>query len=130
MKNNTACECAGPGWCDRHRIYKGDYLVETCRRCPDYFDLWELGIGPFQSSPARPPRDPCCHRNSSPHREVLCELCGERQLQVPVFRCAVYGECTERRYGIRSVAARTTQACLSCPEYQSVNDVKGTASTP
>lgn len=44
----TACECAEPGYCSRHRCPKPEHWWQLCQIREDYFRLWELGRGPGQ----------------------------------------------------------------------------------
>lgn len=46
--------------------------------------------------------------------EVQCQLCGERDVLLPVHACAVHDQCVPRRYkaGTRDALA----SCRFCPE--------------
>ena len=35
------CQCAGPGWCERHRMDKADHLVSLCRTRAEYRAKWD-----------------------------------------------------------------------------------------
>src|SRR5258708_1830868 len=96
----TPCECPAPGWCNRHGCHKEPFWFELCRRRQAYFDLWETGAGPLQKMATRHvPLARCLSRSLEAVDFVLCELCGQRDVPVAVFACAVFGRCTERRYG-------------------------------
>lgn len=56
----------------------------------------------------------CAHRGEKV-REVPCLLCGERDQIVPVFACAVHGECTLRHSGR---PRQKLANCLGCRERQ------------
>ena len=47
------CECSIPdgGYCNRHHIEKTAHFVLLCHTRPEYFQAWELGIGPRQRAP-------------------------------------------------------------------------------
>ncbi|MBN72689.1 MAG: hypothetical protein CME32_25830 [Gimesia sp.] len=45
----TGCECAAPGWCERHQCKKHPHFHRLCQTRTDYFDLWERGAGPGQN---------------------------------------------------------------------------------
>lgn len=53
MKQNqsakTNCECAAPGWCERHQCKKHPHFHKLCQTRADYFELWEKGAGPGQN---------------------------------------------------------------------------------
>jgi hypothetical protein len=42
----TACECEGPGFCDRHKCHKTEHFYNLCKSRSDYYALWEEGRGP------------------------------------------------------------------------------------
>lgn len=114
----TPCECAAPGWCSRHRCEKPEYFWHLCRRRHDFFEAWEQGRGPRQTTaPPGALREPCRHRGQEPIDQVPCDLCGGRTIQVAVYTCALFGECTERRYGTRTERARSMASCLSCASF-------------
>lgn len=118
----TACECPQPGWCERHQCQKTPEWHFLCRRISAEYDRWERGDGPCVNRPHPvgnvTPLPPCRHRSLDPAGHVECELCGQRKVLVPVFVCAKYGQCTERRFGNRSSTARQMHSCLTCSEYQ------------
>ena len=45
----TDCECAAPGWCERHQCKKHPHFHKLCQTRSDYFQLWEKGAGPGQN---------------------------------------------------------------------------------
>ena len=99
------------------------YLL-LCQRRPEFFDLWEANRGPFQDlGPPVPPLTPCRHRELEPFDSVACELCGQWQVQVPVFACNIFGECTLRRYGNSTKRARDMLSCLTCDHYEPYSEV-------
>ena len=123
---STPCECAAPGWCARHKCSKNRAHFELCRRLIAWYEAWELGEGPcFDAQGAFDSRDACRHRGAEPIDAVTCDLCGDRAMQVPVFACVVFGECTERRYGTRTPRARSMAACLSCERYEASSSEGG-----
>jgi len=54
----SACECNGPGFCQRHKCNKTAHWFHLCQTRPDYFQLWEQGRGPGQSTNAQPVTSP------------------------------------------------------------------------
>ena len=114
----TPCQCTAAGWCPRHDCHKTRVHFEYCRRLPAWFEAWERGERPGAPELVEPvPLARCRQRGREAIRFVTCDLCGERQLQVAVYRCTVFRECTERRYGTRTPEAREMAACLSCDRY-------------
>ena len=125
----TQCECEAAGWCPRHQCVKTHDWLLLCRLDQFTFDLWENGGGPCvdriqadlaaQAKALPQPVEllPCRHRGVEPLEMVDCELCGGRQLSVPVFACGVLGKCTPRRYGSRTAEMRTMPSCLRCSHY-------------
>lgn len=119
----TPCECERAGWCARHRCEKPWALVELCRRRPAWFDLWERGEGPGQTSP-RPStfthRPACVQRREVVRREA-CSTCAGR-VELFVWSCAVHGECTVLK------AVPGLACCATCGDFQSdPNRVDGSA---
>src|SRR5262245_45087238 len=51
-ENQTGCECAVAGWCERHKIYKVAHFHKLCRTHIGYFLQYERGEGPGQNQPA------------------------------------------------------------------------------
>lgn len=47
------CECKSSCFCVRHKVSKSAEWVALCKSRPDYFNLWEKGIGPGQVTPTR-----------------------------------------------------------------------------
>lgn len=45
------CDCSIAGYCKRHSLQKSADWIALCQAHPDYFALWEKGIGPGQSLP-------------------------------------------------------------------------------
>jgi glycosyltransferase involved in cell wall biosynthesis len=52
----TACECHGPGFCERHQIHKTDVLYRLCQTRPDYFAAWEASRNAPGGAPRAAPR--------------------------------------------------------------------------
>jgi hypothetical protein len=50
----TPCECTQAGWCPRHQCEKTEHWVHLCQTRPDYFELYEQGLGPGQLKPQEP----------------------------------------------------------------------------
>lgn len=48
----SRCECADPGWCERHKVNKGARMHELCDHAdhPAYWEAWEGGYGPGQKA--------------------------------------------------------------------------------
>lgn len=44
----TKCECAGPGFCQRHGCCKTVHFYRLCKNDERYFRMWEEGRGPNQ----------------------------------------------------------------------------------
>ncbi|WP_198000923.1 glycosyltransferase [Gimesia fumaroli] len=49
QSSKTDCECASPGWCERHQCKKHPHFHKLCQTRTDYFELWEKGAGPGQN---------------------------------------------------------------------------------
>ncbi|QDU10755.1 glycosyltransferase [Gimesia aquarii] len=49
QSSKTDCECAEPGWCERHQCKKHPHFHKLCQTRTDYFELWEKGAGPGQN---------------------------------------------------------------------------------
>jgi len=45
----TDCTCPIAGWCDRHKIDKGEHWHKLCREHSDYRAAWDRGAGPGQT---------------------------------------------------------------------------------
>ena len=55
----TDCQCHGPGFCERHKVQKGERWFQLCQTRDDYFQAWEAGTGPGQPKPqsvVKPPK--------------------------------------------------------------------------
>ena len=115
----TNCECVAPGWCERHRLLKTDNLWYLCRTSAAYFALFESSEWAAPSAVYHAPRAACSHRGSEAVRLVTCDLCGSRGRLVSVFRCEVFGECTERRFTTHPERQKNVQSCLACTSYSS-----------
>ncbi len=46
MNRTTICECAGPGFCPRHRCNKTAFYITLCATKQEWFEKWEAGDGP------------------------------------------------------------------------------------
>ncbi len=57
-----------------------------------------------------------CEHQGAETRSVPCGLCGQRDVSVSVYQCAVHGECT-RRFA-RPRGEPKLVCCLSCRDYQ------------
>lgn len=66
-----------------------------------------------------------------PHRgekvgEVLCELCGQKEVRVDVHECEVFGKCTLRKWRVGSRKdGKSNHACVGCetnPLFQLVKE--------
>lgn len=120
MIQRTACQCPGAGYCDRHKTNKGRLQWLACQRNQDLFDRWEqrLKDPDFKPEAPQPPSLPrCIHRGLEELDSVKCELCGNREVLVPVYSCTLHERCTERRFGNSSVLSRTMAACTACLDY-------------
>jgi hypothetical protein len=116
----TPCTCQRPGWCDRHACQKSPTLFHLCRTRIELFRAWESGIGPGQRQATERASLPACrYRSQAPVGEMLCDLCGGREIVVPIYGCSLFGRCTERRYGTRTREAREMPDCLRCDHYVS-----------
>lgn len=109
----TPCECAEPGWCQRHQCQKSWPLFELCQRRLDVFEAWERGaLGKPVSAELRTPHQAsdCIHRGAEVDR-VICPTC-RGHVELKVFNCAVH---------VRCVMARPVdgmQVCTRCTDYQ------------
>lgn len=112
----TDCTCQEPGWCERHRCFKPDFLFELCRRRRDFFDRWEQGqgIGQSESSVAPPkPRTDCQHLGEMID-EVPCQTC-QGSVRLKVFVCTLHFRCTQGR------VHGDFACCATCSDYCSVS---------
>ncbi len=124
MKKITACECAVPGWCERHKMTKSRVTWLACQRDQALFDFLERGPqSEIAIHPSPSPLPPCQHRGTDIVDQIPCELCGNRTVLVPIFACVLHERCAERRIGNRTEVARTMPACTSCSDYLPVPDL-------
>jgi hypothetical protein len=121
----TPCECADPGWCERHQCQKVPHWHLLCQTSEYYYQRWEGGRGPCLNHPPvnflqsnNKPLPKCRHRGTVPIELLDCELCGGRHMKIAVYTCQHFGRCTERRYGTRTTAAREMPTCLRCELYE------------
>lgn len=72
-------------------------------------------------TPTPGPDFSCIHRGRQT-RAPECELCGGRVGEIPVYACALFGECSEHAHGIRAdgPASPKIPVCLACDERVSV----------
>lgn len=115
LERLTECECTGPGWCQRHRCEKDQYLFEMCQRLENWFRSWEQGNGFGQHVVRAPNRvqEPCRHLGRELRTEV-CATCGGN-VKLKVFCCSVHQECT------LSSRLPALVSCHSCSDYESSN---------
>ena len=108
----TECNCVEPGWCERHQCVKGPRSFELCQRRQDYFDRWERGLAPEQTSPNRTRlnRSDCRHRGTELRHEDCARCPGH--VRVKVFACAIRGECAP------GIAIGSIVSCASCSQYE------------
>lgn len=94
------------------RLTKPARLVslETCRSC-QYAGEYTGQIEPICEPPANIGR---CVNLGDTLRIESCDLCGQRGNPIEIRRCAVHGECTERRYKSGS----GPRACLTCDDFK------------
>ncbi len=64
-------------------------------------------------APSASPSLPCVHRGSAV-RTIKCELCGGNKRIVPVYSCALHGECALSR--TKSGSRGEVRQCLSCKD--------------
>lgn len=126
MTQRTSCSCSEPGYCHRHKMAKGRQQWLACQRIQDLFDQWESQVNDpnFLAQPppaAQLPR--CIHRGLDELESVKCELCGNREILVPVYACSLHQRCTERRFGNSSDLSRNLAACTSCADYDATNNL-------
>jgi hypothetical protein len=105
----TKCECAHPGYCQRHRCDKPDSLHRLCQTKPQIFDLWERGLGPGQTR--RNAQTACVHRGAQVD-EVLCAGC-QGHVRIKIFSCRVHDRCS------LSQKLAIVACCISCADYES-----------
>ncbi len=103
----TACECALPGYCQRHHCDKPDHMYRLCQTNPRFFDLWERGAGPGQNQLTR--NEPCLHRGEQID-DALCESC-QGQVRIKIFACSLHERCC------LSLKLLATACCNSCSDY-------------
>jgi hypothetical protein len=46
-----SCSCPMAGFCDRHKIHKGDHYFRLCQDREDYRAKWDANRGPSQKNP-------------------------------------------------------------------------------
>jgi hypothetical protein len=119
----TPCVCPQPGWCARHKCQKSRSWHLLCRTQMEYFNQWEAGTGPcLNRAPdgtlvSFAPLPRCRHRGEDVLEEVRCELCQQREVQVPVYGCALMGKCTESRFMVAQKRLAGIIPCPHCPSY-------------
>ena len=64
-ENVTGCTCLEPGWCERHRCLKSDWLFELCRRRQDPRGVDDETVGHGVVGRGCRARDAEQHRSSS-----------------------------------------------------------------
>lgn len=112
--------------CEHPKVYLPDGVSATsCRVCMDRREYYRPRLA--QADYAPPPKArqsniwqplPVCeHRGTEVIALVTCELCGGRTMSLPVYKCEVHGQCTERRYGSRTEKSRETASCAGCEQY-------------
>lgn len=87
-----------------------------------YRQLWRASP-PFHPSSSIQADFTCIHRTAQVRTEE-CALCGGRVGDVPVYGCALHGECTVSAHGIRRGGQSTTpkvEVCIACEDRISVN---------
>lgn len=112
-ENVTGCVCTEPGWCERHRCFKSDSLIELCQRRSDFFQSWEQGKGIGQQTQQTPPpksRTDCVHLGEVAD-EILCPTC-QGAVRIRVYACGRHEKCT-----LGKVIDEVT-CCVSCVDYQ------------
>jgi hypothetical protein len=118
MNGLTACTCTEPGWCQKHQFNKGRLLWLACQRDSQLFNLWEQLVVGAPATAAPPKGLPRCqYRGTEIVEHLPCEICGNRQVLIPIHACDIHGRCSERRFGNRTEIARTLAACTTCPDY-------------
>lgn len=110
----TPCECDAAGWCARHGCQKTWGLVELCRRLPDWFEIWERGRGPGQSTATETRRKDAtdCTLRGAELRREQCPSCQGR-VEIRVFACALHDSCTIAK------PLSDTACCASCGDFTS-----------
>jgi len=112
----TPCECNAAGWCARHGCRKTWGLVELCRRLPDWFEAWERGWGPGQSTATATGRrnaTACTLRGPELRREQ-CPDC-QGSVEIRVFACALHDSCSIAK------PLPDTACCASCGDFTSAD---------
>ena len=49
--SSNPCSCPIAGFCDRHKIHKGDHYFRLCQEREDYRTKWDANRGPSQKNP-------------------------------------------------------------------------------
>lgn len=121
--------------CNSHHYEVGQPFDGVCRICwlranrPDYAKLWSQKPPKLSPSftirrvahgtipPPQPPLPPCFHLGPAPTplRTETCQFCGNREKQIPIYACTVWGECSLRPYR----AGAPEQSCKGCEQYTS-----------
>lgn len=58
----------------------------------------------------------CKYRGREPLNVLLCELCGQKDVLVNLFTCAVHGTCTLRKWTTNPRKRRLHKECLTCED--------------
>lgn len=88
-----------------------------CRNCGDTRKLRSLNTRRACSAASRdaPPADNagCLHRGDV-LRVEQCQTC-QGKLEIPVYQCAVFGECTRENHARKNPQLASTHVCRGCP---------------
>lgn len=132
-QNPLKCECENAGFCRLLRRecdpsagrLMSKVRHEECRTKPHYFEMFlgETKKPCLGHTPAEPPNlktgtsetdwnEPSrCRHLGEEFDERECQLCGLKGTMYKVRKCAIHGECSERK------RATSVQSCLACEEY-------------
>ncbi len=86
----TDCDsCTGPGYCEKHGLWKTAHWVQLCKTRPEYRRAWGEGRGPGQASAKDASRPPQPVSAANTYRQRLWEHIRARLQDTPEHRTAV-----------------------------------------
>ena len=107
----TPCECAKPGWCERHRCEKSRHNFELCRRRKDWFEAFESKQTVIQQISRTNIRKADCIHRKNVISERECQTCSGN-VRIKVFSCELHNSCTVRK------PIEDLPCCITCEDYQ------------
>lgn len=112
------CECPAAGWCERHKVAKGERMHELCDHPdhPAYWEAWEGGYGPGQIRTGEPRKihkpDPICIHRGEVAGNAKCGCCGSQV----VYACELYGLAMDRKLKPGKVPIELSDGSKHCAD--------------